>query len=225
MKIKINYLDNMLEINNDSILCLEIGNKRYFYRIIENLYGVANTEPSEEVIAYDNSGKEINISSKIKIFINFFNFDFDSKRYSTDINKYVIGQLEETDKTNLLKSYNRLIDTFLKILNKSDLPLQIMEEITIENIIKNLKLSISPKNDLLNNLLLLIELERILKTNNLLIFINLKQYLSDEELNELYKYALYNSVNLLMIDSQCYKNTNEYEKKIIIDSNLDEFVV
>ena len=125
----------------------------------------------------------------------------------------------------MLKSYNRLIDTFLKILNKSDLPLQIMEEITIENIIKNLKLSISPKNDLLNNLLLLIELERILKTNNLLIFINLKQYLSDEELNELYKYALYNSVNLLMIDSQCYKNTNEYEKKLIIDSNLDEFVV
>ena len=100
-----------------------------------------------------------------------------------------------------------------------------MEEITIENIIKNLKLSISPKNDLLNNLLLLIELERVLKTNNLLIFINLKQYLSDEELNELYKYALYNSINLLMIDSQCYKNMNEYEKKLIIDSNLDEFVV
>ena len=44
MKIKIDYLDNMLEINNDSILCLEIENKRYFYRIIENLYGVANIE-------------------------------------------------------------------------------------------------------------------------------------------------------------------------------------
>lgn len=225
MKIKINYLDNMLEIKNDRILCLEVENKRYFYRIIENLYNISNSEITEEIVAYDNNSKEINISNKIKIFINFFNFDFDSKKYSTDINKYIINELEEIDKTNLLKSYNKLVDTFLKILNKSDLPLQIMEEITVENIIKNLKLTISSKNDLLSNLLLLIELEKVLKSNNLLIFVNLKQYLNDEELNELYKYAIYNSINLLMIDSQCYKNVNNYENKLIIDSNLEEFVV
>ena len=133
--------------------------------------------------------------------------------------------MDENDKINLLKSYNKLIETFIKILNKSDLPLQILEDITVDNIIKNLKLTINSKNSLLDNLMLLIELEKTLKTNNLLIFVNLKQYLTNQELIELYKYSIYNKIKILIIDSQSYGGTLDYENKLIIDSNLDEFML
>lgn len=225
MKIKINYLENMILLNNEKIMSIEIENKSYFYRIVSNLYSIINGDIQEDITIYDNDNKELNISNKIKIFVVFFNIDFDSKKYTNDINKYIINEMDENDKVNLIKSYNKLISTFLKILNKSELPLQILEEITIDNIIKNLKLTINSKNTLLENLMLIIELEKTLKTNNLLIFINLKQYLNNQELIELYKYAIYNSINIILIDSQCYGTTINYENKLIVDSNLDEFML
>lgn len=225
MKIKINYLENILEINEEKILSIEIENKSYFYRLVSNIYSIINSEVVEDITFYDQNNNELNINNKIKIFVNFFNFEFDSKKYTNDINKYIINEMDENDKTILLKSYNKLIENFLKILNKSDLPLQILEEITIDNIIKNLKLTINSKNSLLDNLLLLIELEKTLKTNNLLVFINLKQYLTNQELKELYKYAIYNGIKILLIDSQSYGTTTSYENKLIVDSNLDEFML
>lgn len=225
MKIKINYLENIIQLNDEKVLSIEIENKNYFYRLISNLYSTINSEIVEEVTVYDNEDKELNISNKAKIFINFFNFEFDSKKYTNEINKYIISEMDENDKINLLKSYNKLIETFIKILNKSDLPLQILEDITVDNIIKNLKLTINSKNSLLDNLMLLIELEKTLKTNNLLIFVNLKQYLTNQELIELYKYSIYNKIKILIIDSQSYGGTLDYENKLIIDSNLDEFML
>ena len=46
-----------------------------------------------------------------------------------------------------------------------------------------------------------------------------------EELNELNKYSLYNNIKILLIDSQCYNSTNKFEKKLIIDRNLEEFLL
>lgn len=225
MKIKINYLENLLILNSENVFCIETESKSYFYRLVSDLYSISSSEIVEDITVYDDNEKEINISNKLKLFINFFNFEFDSKKYTNDINKYIINEMNENDKTNLLKSYNKLIEVFIKILNKSDLPLQILEDISIDNIIKNLKLTINSKNNLLDNLLLLIELEKVLNTKNLLIFINLKQYLASQELLELYKYAIYNDIKIILIDSQCYGTTLNYEHKLIVDSNLDEFML
>ena len=87
------------------------------------------------------------------------------------------------------------------------------------------KLSINSKDEIIEKLLLLIDIEKIFHINKLLIFVNLKQYLTKEELKELYKYSIYNNVKILLIDSECYGTCNEFEKKLIIDENLEEFVL
>jgi len=69
------------------------------------------------------------------------------------------------------------------------------------------------------------DIENVFKIDVLLVFVNLKQYLSTNELAELYKYSLYNDVQILLIDSQSYGATIDNEKKLIIDSNLDEFLL
>ena len=223
MKIKINHLENLLILNSENVLTIEIENKKYFYRVVNDLNSLSNGEIVEDITFYNKENEEI--TGKFKVFINYFDFEFNSKKYTNDINKYIINEMDENDKNNLFKAYNKLIESFLKILNKSDLPFQILEDITIDNIVKNLKLSITSKSNLLDNLLLLIELEKTLNTNNILIFINLKQYLNKQELIELYKYSIYNKINIILIDSQCYGGTIDYENKLIIDSNLDEFMI
>ena len=105
------------------------------------------------------------------------------------------------------------------------MPIVINESINLEDIIKLSKINIKYTVNLLENILLVIDIERILKLNSILFFINLKQYLSKDELKELYKYAIYNNIKICLIDSQSYGVNIEYEKKLIIDSDLEEFVI
>ena len=87
------------------------------------------------------------------------------------------------------------------------------------------KLKINQKTDLLDNLLLIIDLEVALSSNKILCFMNLKQYLTKEEIREFYKYATYNSIRVIMIESSKYDYFNDYEKVIVIDQSLEESMI
>lgn len=224
MNMNIDYFDNKINFNDEHINVIEIENKKYFYRLVKDLYTMF-LEGCVNDITFFEKDKEKNMNGKLKVFTNFFNFEFDSKKYTNDISKYVSGNIAEKEKNILLSLYNKIIKTYTKILNNIDLPLNVENEVTIENITKFIKVSIDNSNELLDSLFLLIDLESTLLTNNILFFINLKQYLSTTELIELYKYAIYKEIKIVLIDSQSYGVTLKYEKKYIIDENLDEFVL
>ena len=225
MKLCIKYLDNNLVLNTSEVCALEIENKRYFYRVVNDLYMASNGNISDDIVLLDKNDKEINISNKLKIFLNFFDFGLTDKKYTNDISKYITNNITDENKELLAKQYNKIISIYKKILNDIDLPLIIDSEISIENITKIMKININSSKDLLSNLFILIDLENLFHTKNILVFINLKQYLTNEEIEELYKYSIYNEVQIILIDSQSYGTSLSQEKKLIIDENLDEFML
>lgn len=224
IRLSIKYIDNDLELDNDKIQAIEIENKRYFYRLVKDIYSICSGEVVEDICLLCDD-KEIAGLNRFKIFVNFFDFNLNSKRYVNDILKYVVNSISEVNREMLLKQYKKIVDIYKKVLNDIDLPLVIESELDIETVTKLIKINIDLKNDLLESLFVLIDLENIFQLKNVLIFINLKQYLTKEELEELYKYAIYNDVPLLLIDSQSYGTTLTREKKLIVDENLDEFVL
>ncbi len=222
MKFRFSYLDNLIEIK-ENVFSLEIENKRYFFRIINDLINTNNSQITEDLYIYEKD--EINVSNKLNIVIDFFNLDITLKKYLNHILKCIINELTEEDNNKFAKNYNNLINYFKSYISKIDLPIQINDEFSMDAIIKITKPSIKSNNELLNKLMLLIELENKFKINKIIIFINLKQYLTTEQLNELYKYAIYNNVKLLMIDSQSYGTTLNFENKLIIDNELNEILL
>lgn len=225
MNLKINYFDNNIKIENDYIQVIEIENKKTFYRLVSDLYKIKNDEKLDEVFFYDDNNQEINMYNKVDLYVNFFDIDLNSKKNLNALNKNIINSLTDNVKEEILNNFKKLSKSFTKILSDIDLPLSLNDNITVDDIIKLLKISINKTDDLLNNLLLLIDLEKVLKINEILFFINLKQYLSQEELIEFYKYAIYNEMKIVLVDSQSYGIKLDYEKKLIIDANLDEFVL
>ena len=225
MNLKINYFDNNIKIENDYIQVIEIENKKTFYRLLSDLYKIKNDEKLDEVFFYDDNKEEINMYNKVDLYVNFFDIDLNSKKNLNALNKNIINSLTDNVKEEILNNFKKLSRSFTKILSDIDLPLSLNDNITVDDIIKLLKISINKTDDLLNNLLLLIDLEKVLKINEILFFINLKQYLSQEELIEFYKYAIYNEIKIVLVDSQSYGVKLDYEKKLIIDANLDEFVL
>lgn len=225
MNLKINYFDNNIKIENDYVQVIEIENKKTFYRLVSDLYKIKNDEKLDEVFFYDDNNQEINMYNKVDLYVNFFDIDLNSKKNLNALNKNIINSLTDNIKEEILNNFKKLAKSFTKILSDIDLPLSLNDNITVEDIIKLLKISINKTDELLNNLLLIIDLEKVLKMNEILFFINLKQYLSQEELIEFYKYAIYNEIKIVLVDSQSYGIKLDYEKKLIIDANLDEFVL
>ncbi len=225
MNLKVNYFENNLKFDNDNIQVIEIENKKMFYRFISNLYEIRNGLNVNELYFYDDNNDELNLTNKIEVYTNFFDFDINSKKNLNSLTKIIINSLSDKDQNNIFNTYKKIYKSLSNILTNIDLPITINDTFSIEDLIKLSKISINIKNDLLDNLLLLIDLEKILKLNNILFFVNLKQFLNNDELIELYKYAIYNNIIIVLIDSQSYGATINFEKKLIIDSDLEEFVL
>lgn len=223
MKLKIDYIDNEIIFEEALINVLEIENKSYFYRVVSDLFKTQKGDLVDEIHYYDDELKEVVLNTKLKIIVDYFNIDFDSKKCIGDMTK----KLEPSDSVNKLinKKVKELSQLILKTYSGYDVPLYINEELNISDIIKFVKLSIAPQNHILSDLLLLIDIEKILDNNLIIVLINVKQYLKKEELVELYKYSVYNKVRLLLIDSQSYGVSLDYEKKVIIDEDLNEILI
>ena len=225
MKLSIKYIDNNIGFDNSYINCLEIENKNYFYKVVNDINSISNGNILEDVIFSDDEYKELNLSNKINMVFDYFNFDFNSKKIISIINKKINDNISVEDKENLSKLYNKIRKIYLPILNDMDLNIDINNDFDLDSMIKLLNVSIKQKDNLLDNLFLLVDIEKELSINKIIVFINLKQYLNNNELIELYKYLLYNNVVALLIDSQSYGVCNEYEKKLIIDDELEEYKI
>lgn len=225
MKLNIKYIDNDILIDNENVYSIEIENKKSFYRLVNDFVSISLGNIVDDINLYDDNFEEVNILGKVSIIIDYFNINFDVKRYNAEINKIVLKNIDEKMQQEFLTNYRKLYNSLKKVLNDIDLPLLITSEFDLDDLLKLFKISINKNDNLLDNLLLLIDLEKLLNINKFIILVNIKQLLDKNELEELYKYALYNSVNLLLIDSQSYGVCLKNEKKLIIDENLDEFMI
>lgn len=225
MKINIDYIDNVIIITDDTIFNIEIENKTYFYRLISEFNAIANGELVENINFVDKYNNELTLLNRIDLYIDYFNIDFNSKKVINSLYKMLKNNLKEENKIKINNYYSKIKNILSKTFIDYNLSLVINDEFDLEMLFKMLKVSIKNKDNLFDNLLLLIDINSIFNINELLVFINLKQYLTNEELKEFYKYSLYNNVKIILIDSQSYGTANEYEKKLIIDNNLDEFLL
>ena len=217
MNINITFLDNKLKISNEYVQCLEVENKNYFYRIVSLLNNYYENNPEEIIFSKEKI--------EFKMIIDYFNIDLNDKKTINSISKHIKETIDEPNYDKIIKCYQKMQLLFKSLLNDIDLPLTIDSDITVDNIIKIMNVKIIQEENILKNLLTLIEIMKELNNYNLLILVNLKQYLSREELNEFYKYSMYNKVYLLLIDNASYGIAQKYEKKLIIDDNLEEFIV
>lgn len=224
MRMDIEYFNNNLIIKDDSVLSLEIENKSYFFKVITDLINLSNGDILEEIKCF-NEDKEVGLTNKINVIRDFFDFQSLFKSYSSNLIKFLCNKIDKDEQERAIFRFNRVCSFVSNEINKIDLPFYLKNDFTFELMLKSLKFDILSKDNLLDNLFLLIDIERELKINKVLFFINLKQYIKKEELVELYKYAIYNGVSIILIDSQSYGVCLECERKLIIDEQLDEFML
>ena len=220
MKMLLNNYENDILFDNSFVNTIEILNKKAFYRF---LLDINNLIQSDNILFY-NDDELINLDSKVMVVYDFINFDFNTKKIISSILNDINKNIDEKSRDKINDLYRKIKDIYIKILSDIDLNLTINDEFKIENISKLINPKIESKNNILENLLLLIDIESEFNIDKLIVFVNLKGYLNNDELKELYKYAIYKDVYILLVDNHNYP-TNDFEKKLQIDGDLIEFVL
>lgn len=225
MKLRINGFENEIRLIQNHANVIQIRNPKLLSHFIEVLNEKINDIDNNEIVLLDENNQELNFSKKVYLLIDVFNIDFNSKKILNKIYDLISNNID-VEQGNFINSINNNIKK--KLINEiNELPFSfnLKDSIDSYDLLKmyNVRIDIFSYTNLLNKIELLIEILSILKIADILIIPNLKSYLSEEELLELYKYGMYNNINIILLESRRWKKIN-YEKIIYIDEEFDEFL-
>lgn len=226
MRLKINGFENEINFNDENVNILEIENVKCFSHIIEVLNEKINGIESNEIYLLDDNKDELNMSKEMYIIFDLFNIDYNSKKILNKIYDIISDNIQKNQDYELENMTVKLRNYIIQEINELPFEFTMKSELEIPEILKlyNLKIDSSNYTNILERIEILIDIIATLKIAKVLIIPNLKTYLSDEQLVELYKYSLYNNVNLFLIER---KQTTKlkYEKIILIDENFNEEIL
>jgi len=227
MKLRIFPLENEI-IFGDWVNVLEINNPKLFSNIVWSIDAIINGEKGkEQIVAIDEPGI-VDMTKECLLLIDPLHLDFGQKRFSSKL----LQMIEE-----MYNNDYELKEKILHYLSEINYLFQsIFDEFSFDISYKNagvqdyLKM-ISPKIDMggnrtpLENLFGLIDVITEFRLVKLLFLCNMKSFFTNKELVELYKYSLYKKINLLMVEPRCVSELLEYERKVVVDEEFDDFLV
>ena len=229
MIMKIFSLENDITFTEEYINVLQIQDKKLFTNVINSLNdNINNIEDTKERIIILEGDTEIKIEKEVLMIIDVFNIDFNQKKIQNALyNKIEKIYKQEFERMSEFQTiFQKLQLNVLDVFNEFPFEFNYKESIGIQEYLKLLGLKISNnKGKITDTIFSLIDVVKYLSVTKILIFVNLKLYLIDDELKEIYKYAMYKKVNILLIETGEEKEPLENEKILYIDSDYDEIIL
>ncbi|MEG2414208.1 MAG: type II-A CRISPR-associated protein Csn2 [Clostridia bacterium] len=133
------------------------------------------------------------------------------------------------DDMQVAENYQEICSKMMQLASKFedmvDFQITYDESFSIEDIIKLLNVKFEEKafDSVLDKLIDFVSVASEFSICEIIVFVNIKSYLSEAELKELYKCAQYKKVNLFLLEN-CNKTKIEGEKIVIIDEDKCEIL-
>lgn len=206
----VNYKHNLnVKFDENTVNTIVIENKHTMSNIIFELIKQMEGEDGEFVLSTEN--KILDINKYLDIVIDPFNINFNSKKIINslyhELNETALVLDEEKRKINeaIICSLDRIIFNEIYTGINHNLDFQWSDIFKLYNVSFSLE-HIS----LLEKLIEYIKIQSTFLKTKVLVFINLKSYLTTNDLIELYRQAAYNKIHLLLIDNcESIKINNE----------------
>lgn len=226
MELSIYGLENNIVFDETHVNILEVKSKKFFSKlllIINNKYN--GIKDGNEIVLKENN-IEIDISKNVFIIFDIFNIEYNSKKILNKLYTIIAQNVKCSQSFELEEIILKFRNFLIKEINELPFEFCMKSDINIEDVLKlfSLKIDESCYLSVIEKIEFLIDMIKNLEIAKILIIPNLKIYLTGEELVEIYKYAKYNEVHLLIIENNINKDLLEYEKKNIIDEEFDDFV-
>ncbi|MDD8049435.1 MAG: type II-A CRISPR-associated protein Csn2 [Thomasclavelia sp.] len=225
MKLKLIGFETDYEVQRDCTTVLTIKDKHLYVKTIFMLNEiVSNKYDTNEILLFDND-KEISIDKNVIFIPDTFSFNLNEKQI---INKLQAKIIEDTCVNSAIElNVSEIMDTvnsaILKIINYYDIGID-FDSLELPTLIKCCKLGIEEDYDeLISKLFYIVDVMSELFQNHLLIFTNLSDLLTEDEITKLVSYSNYKKIYILLIDHEemNYEGIVNY----VIDSDFSENIL
>lgn len=221
MNIISEYFDNSFELKSEVINTLLIENRELFISFIKQLYNEMLTEEGKIILQDDL--KEISFKKYAELIIDPFALDpNNAKNLKKLYEKIIENSSNEEIYEKKLVFENALKDYVEEIVFLSDYEL-IYDNIDYQNIFKAVNLHIDTETKNLASMIIdYMRTSSDLSGTKLFIFVNLDNFLTDEDLIELQNFISYNNIIVFCLQNQLNRKLIENENLRIIDEDLCE---
>lgn len=222
MKIVYPKIDAVFHLSReDKVNVLVIENQKLFVEILSDINDQINGLEGKMVLSIDNIS--CLISQNLELISEYVPFDVNKKNLIIKLYKKLnnIAVNEEFFIKN--KSLNtNIIDFALEVSNELDNEFEFNAEIDPINIFKIIDFKFNQSLNLTEKIIEYIKIVRDYDKEKCFILVNLRNYISLDEIDEFYKMILYNKFKVLIISGGDHPKS-EYEEKIVIDEDLCQF--
>lgn len=219
MKLVYTELERQLVFQENSVQVLIIENKLLFRRMLEDFNKQVEGGEGGFTLSADN--KILRIDKEAALVLNPFSLEINSRKALTGLYNELgkLGLSEENYlKTCRLKG--AIAQYAYDLLSQVDYVLEFQDDFCLQNLFKALEVQFEEgSGDFLEQIVAYMDVCCKFQKVKLLAFANLKTYLTDDELQALYKEAFYRKLNLLLIESSL-RDELEDEEVSIVDDDL-----
>ena len=207
-----------IDFEDKSIFSLIIENKKLYRKIIEDLINNISIDDGNIILSKNN--KLIVPEKEIFVFSDYFNFD---------VNKFVLNKyfkelknLSENDFFDETVEIKEVLRNYVTKLVENEYSIKLEEDLDISQILKAFGIKFQRNEDLLLNLFEWIKILNELLGYEIFFFINLENFLSNDELVEFSKFILYNKYRVVFLENFNRNKLFDDDNLIIIDNDLCE---
>lgn len=188
-------IDIYLKENKIDVLVIE--NQQLFTQFLEKLM----QKEDDDFILFSEKGKRLSVHKYIEIVHSPFLIDLNSKRMLGHLHKELKEVSEEYFFSEKEQINSAIISYMDKLVLKVPYPILFHLGLDVIDLYKMYDVRMDFENlELMEKIIYYIQLEKMLCNTKVLIFVNLKAFLNMEQLQEVYKVAFYNKVQILLLE-------------------------
>lgn len=217
MRLIYKELDTILEWDHHLVPIIVIENLQYKNKFIEDLYSQSNTNEDDPFFISDE--KKQNIKMNFEVIINPFDLEVNKRNIINKVTR-IFENLIKEDYVELIALSDKVNNYLYEKSHYLPINVELIGDLNVKRLMQLFELSIADdSSNLLEKIMNYLEVSCQLGLNNVFIFVNLKQYLDQKDMYELYNFSKYKEIKLILIENNIDKLL-ESEKKFIIDKDL-----
>lgn len=222
MKLAHLNLEHPLDFSNAEIQTLILESPQFFLDFVFELKQQSEGQVGRFVLS--SQDKNLDIDDYVEILTSPFEVSLNSKKIQNLITK----QLQQVSQmSNFQKQFEDManqINLYLKDLSSEiDLPIKV-GEYSNENLIKNATFTVEQDNSFYENLVNYINCLLELTKVKLLVMVNFKNFITNENSEEFLKFLEYTNLKVLFVESIELQTAFATPQTIIIDNDLCEII-
>lgn len=214
-----------IQLTDDRIQVLVIENQNLFAKFVSDL--LLQADGMGDSLVLSKNYKPIELSAAMEVILDFFRLSAEQKRIQAKLNAHLKRLAQQELQFETAEILSQIGGYYQKLSELSDFTLTYELSEDVAPLIKLGAIHIeldgtSPAERLLDYMDVCSDLCGI----SCFALVNLKSFLSNDQLELLYKTALYKKLRLLLLESTCRVGGLErYEHTLLIDSDMCELTL